>query len=144
MPRSQGLEKRMSEPYLAEIRMVGFTFAPKGWAMANGQTLPINQNQAVFALLGTNFGGNGQTTFALPDLRGRLPMHMGQGSGLSPHDIGTNGGVEFVTRQTIQIPGSPVSPVSAPVGLKRQVPTLSPFSVVNFVIALLGIFPSRN
>jgi microcystin-dependent protein len=134
----------MSAPFLAEIRMVGFTFAPKGWAMTNGQTLPINQNQAVFSLLGTNFGGDGRTIFALPDLRGRLPMHTGQGPGLSPRDIGTNGGVEFVTRQTIQIPGSPASPVSAPVGFKRQVPTLSPFSVVNFVIALQGVFPSQN
>jgi microcystin-dependent protein len=134
----------MSEPFLAEIRMVGFGFPPKGWALTNGQTLPINQNQAVFSLLGTNFGGDGRTTFALPDLRGRQPMHMGQGPGLSPHDIGTNGGVEFVTRQTIQIPNAPVTPVSAPVGFRRQVPTLSPFSVVNFVIALVGIFPSRN
>jgi microcystin-dependent protein len=134
----------MSEPFLAEIRMVGFGFAPKGWALTNGQTLPINQNQAVFSLLGTSFGGDGRTIFALPDLRGRLPMHTGQGPGLSPRDMGTNGGVEFVTRQTIQIPGSPASPVSATVGFKRQVPTLSPFSVVNFVIALQGIFPSRN
>ncbi len=134
----------MPEPFLAEIRMVGFGFPPKGWAMTNGQALPINQNQAVFSLLGTNFGGDGRTIFALPDLRGRLPMHMGQGAGLSPRDIGTNGGVEFVTRQTIQIPGSPASPVSAAVGVKRQVPTLSPFSVVNFIIALAGIFPSRN
>ena len=69
----------MSEPYLAEIRMTGFSFAPKGWALCNGQLLPINQNQALFAILGTTYGGNGQTTFALPDLRGRVPVHMDAG-----------------------------------------------------------------
>jgi len=67
----------MAEPFLAEIRVMSFNFAPKGWAMCNGQFLPINQNQALFALLGTNFGGNGQTTFALPDFRGRTPIHVG-------------------------------------------------------------------
>jgi microcystin-dependent protein len=134
----------MSAPFLAEIRMVGFTFAPKGWALVNGQLLPINQNQALFSLLGSTFGGNAQTTFALPDLRARMPMHTGQGPGLSARDLGTNGGVEFITRQTIQIPSSPASPIPASVGFKRQVPTLSPFSVVNFIIALQGIFPSRN
>ncbi len=67
----------MSEPYLAEIRMTSFNFAPKGWALCNGQILPINQNQALFALLGTTYGGNGITTFALPDMRGRVPAHMG-------------------------------------------------------------------
>jgi len=69
----------MSEPYLAEIRMTGFSFAPKGWALCNGQLLPINQNQALFALLGTTYGGNGITTFALPDFRGRVPTHVGAG-----------------------------------------------------------------
>jgi microcystin-dependent protein len=86
----------MSAPFLAEIRMVGFTFAPKGWALVNGQLLPINQNQALFSLLGSTFGGNAQTTFALPDLRARMPMHTGQGPGLSARDLGTNGGVEFI------------------------------------------------
>ncbi|HEX2052536.1 MAG TPA: tail fiber protein [Actinomycetota bacterium] len=69
----------MSEPFLAEIRMMSFNFAPKGWAMCNGQMLPINQNQALFALLGTTYGGNGQTTFALPNLVGRMPIHAGAG-----------------------------------------------------------------
>lgn len=69
----------MSNPYLGEIRTVSFNFAPKGWAMCNGQLLPINQNQALFSILGTTFGGNGQTTFALPDLRGRSPLHVGSG-----------------------------------------------------------------
>jgi microcystin-dependent protein len=69
----------MAEPFLAELRIMSFNFAPKGWAQCNGQFLPINQNQALFSLLGTNYGGNGQTTFALPDLRGRTPIHQGQG-----------------------------------------------------------------
>ncbi|WP_395688256.1 phage tail protein [Caenimonas koreensis] len=69
----------MSQPFLSEIKVVSFNFAPKGWAMCNGQTLPINQNQALFALLGTTYGGNGQTTFALPNLQGRVPIHMGAG-----------------------------------------------------------------
>lgn len=69
----------MADPFLGEIRMMAFTFAPKGWAQCNGQLLPINQNQALFALLGTMYGGNGQTNFALPDLRGRTPIHMGAG-----------------------------------------------------------------
>lgn len=69
----------MAEPFLAEIRMMSFNFPPKGWALANGQLLPINQNQALFALLGTTFGGNGQTNFALPNMRGRTPIHVGSG-----------------------------------------------------------------
>src|SRR3954453_18790312 len=69
----------MAEPFLAEIRIMSFNFAPKGWAMCNGQLLPINQNQALFSLLGTTYGGNGQTNFALPDLRGNVPIHMGSG-----------------------------------------------------------------
>jgi microcystin-dependent protein len=77
----------MAEPFLSEIRMMSFNFAPKGWALCNGQTLPINQNQALFSLLGTTYGGNGQTTFALPNLQGRVPLHMGSG-----FTLGQNGG----------------------------------------------------
>jgi microcystin-dependent protein len=72
----------MSEPFLAEIRMVGFNFPPRGWAFCDGQVLPINQNQALYSLLGTTYGGDGQTTFALPDLRGRIPFHVGNGMSL--------------------------------------------------------------
>jgi microcystin-dependent protein len=82
----------MSEPFLGEIRMVGFNFAPRGWATCDGQILAIAQNTALFSLLGTQFGGNGQTTFALPDLRGRVPIHQGQGPGLSPRTIGEMAG----------------------------------------------------
>ena len=82
----------MSEPFLSEIKLVSFNFPPKGWALCNGQTLPINQNQALFSLLGTTYGGNGQTTFALPDLRGKTPIHMG-----NSHTLGEVGGAEAVT-----------------------------------------------
>jgi len=84
----------MSNPYLAEIRIFGFNFAPRGWASCSGQNLSIAQNTALFSLLGTTYGGNGQTTFGLPDLRGRAPIHWGNGSGLSPVDLGQNGGEE--------------------------------------------------
>jgi microcystin-dependent protein len=94
----------MSEPFLAEIRMFGGNFAPRGWAFCNGQLLSIAQNTALFSLLGTTFGGNGTTTFALPDLRGRAPMHWGQGPGLSTRTLGEVGGVETVTLISNQMP----------------------------------------
>src|SRR5215213_5449370 len=87
----------MSEPFVGEIRIVGFNFAPRGWAMCNGQILPIAQNTALFSLLGTTYGGNGQTTFALPDLRSRVPIHFGQGPGLSNYDLGQVSGTESDT-----------------------------------------------
>ncbi len=90
--------------YLGTILMVGFNFAPQGWALCNGQLLSIAQNSALFALLGTTYGGDGVQTFALPDLRGRVPIHMGNGNGLSPYVIGQNGGVENVTLLANQMP----------------------------------------
>jgi len=87
----------MSEPFLGQISIFGFNFAPRGWAMCNGQILSIAQNTALFSLLGTTYGGNGQTTFALPDLRSRVPIHQGQGPGLSNYDLGQQGGTETVT-----------------------------------------------
>lgn len=89
----------MAEPFLSEIRIMSFSFAPKGWAMCNGQELPINQNQALFSLLGTTFGGNGQTTFALPDNRGRTPIHFGNG-----HTMGERVGAESHTLSISEIP----------------------------------------
>lgn len=89
----------MSEPFLSEIKIVSFNFPPKGWALCNGQFLPINQNQALFALLGTTYGGNGQTTFALPNLRGRVPIHMGNG-----HALGEAAGSTAVTVNIQQLP----------------------------------------
>jgi microcystin-dependent protein len=95
----------MSEPFLGMIAIYGFNFAPRGWAMCNGQILPIAQNTALFSLLGTTYGGNGQTTFALPDLRSRVPIHVGQGPGLSNYDLGQQSGTENVTLTVNTIPG---------------------------------------
>ncbi len=89
----------MSEPFLGEIKIVSFNFAPKGWALCNGQLLPINQNQALFSLLGTTFGGDGRTTFGLPNLQGRTPIHVGQG-----HTLGELGGEQAHTLSIAEIP----------------------------------------
>lgn len=94
----------MSEPFLGQIMLVPYNFAPRGWAFCAGQILPIAQNSALFALLGTTYGGNGQTTFALPDLRGRVPISSGQGPGLGNHTLGRIGGIESVTLTVNQMP----------------------------------------
>jgi len=94
----------MADPFVAEIRIFPFNFAPAGWAFCDGQLLPISQNTALFSLLGTTYGGNGLSTFALPDLQGSAPMHPGQGPGLSLHDLGERGGVETVTLLESEIP----------------------------------------
>jgi microcystin-dependent protein len=167
----------MSEPFLGEIRMFGGNFAPRGWAFCNGQTLSIAQNTALFSLLGTTYGGNGQTTFALPDLQGRVPMHWGQGSGLSSRSLGEQDGVEAVTltqqqlpahthtlngstgavnttRPTNAIPAKGGSYTTAPPDTQMASPAvvgnnlphgnMQPSLAVSFIIALEGIFPSRN
>ncbi|MFB9106996.1 phage tail protein [Flavobacterium gyeonganense] len=94
----------MADPFVSEIRIFSFNFAPKGWAFCNGQILPLSQNTALFSLLGTTYGGNGASNFALPDLQGRAPMHPGQGPGLSLHDLGETGGSETVTLLESEIP----------------------------------------
>lgn len=94
----------MADPFVAEIRIFPFNFAPRGWAWCDGQLLPLSQNTALFSLLGTIYGGNGQSNFALPDLQGRAPMHPGQGPGLSLHDLGETGGSETVTLLESEIP----------------------------------------
>jgi microcystin-dependent protein len=94
----------MADPFVAEIRIFPFTFAPTGWAFCNGQLLPISQNTALFSLLGTTYGGDGKSTFALPDLQGSAPMHPGQGPGLSLHDLGETGGTATVTLLQSEIP----------------------------------------
>lgn len=169
----------MSEPFLSEIKLVSFNFAPKGWALCNGQALPINQNQALFALLGTTYGGNGQTTFQLPNLRGRVPIHVGNG-----HTLGEAAGSTAVTVNIQQLPTHthfvqasttngdqpfPSNPnpnvlaalnaaiYNAPSNLQTLSPAavtsvggsqphnnMMPYLVLNFIIALQGIFPSRN
>ena len=94
----------MADPFVAEIRIFPFNFPPKGWAFCDGQILPLSQNTALFSLLGTTYGGNGKSNFALPDLQGRAPMHPGQGPGLSLHDLGETGGSETVTLLESEIP----------------------------------------
>lgn len=167
----------MSEPFLSEIKVVSFNFPPKGWALCNGQFLPINQNQALFALLGTTYGGNGQTTFALPNLRGRVPIHMGQGftlgeaagtsavtitqSSMAQHlhflqgTSNSSGNVATLGAALLATTGNTI--YSDPANLVACGPTsvtniggsqahnnMMPYLVLNFIIALQGIFPSQN
>jgi microcystin-dependent protein len=94
----------MADPFVAEIRIFPFNFAPRGWSWCDGQLLPLSQNTALFSLLGTTYGGNGKSNFALPDLQGRAPMHPGQGPGLSLHDLGETGGSETVSLLESEIP----------------------------------------
>lgn len=164
----------MTEPFLSEVKIVSFNFAPRGWALCNGQLLPINQNQALFSLLGTTYGGNGQTTFALPNLQGRVPIHIGNG-----HTQGESSGEESHTLTASEMaahshvvsasatdptqglptgniwangagaysntPNSAMNPASiSNVGGSQPHTNLQPFLVLNFIIALQGIFPSRN
>lgn len=106
----------MSQPFLGEIRMFGGSFAPAGWAFCNGQLLAISENDALFVLLGTTYGGDGQETFALPNLQSRIPIHMGTGPGLSAYQIGEQGGVEQVTLTTQQIPTHTHAPLASNTG----------------------------
>lgn len=169
----------MSDPFLGEIRIFGFNFAPRGWAFCNGQLLSISQNAALFSLLGTTYGGDGQTTFALPNLQSRVPIHFGQGPGLSNYTLGESAGTETVTLTQNQIAahshlvnasngdpsttrpanglpsgggayaassdGSTMSPgMVANAGGSQPHTNIQPYLVLNFCIALQGIFPSRN
>jgi microcystin-dependent protein len=172
----------MAEPFVGQIAMFGFNFAPSGWALCNGQLLPISQNTALFALIGTYYGGNGTTNFALPNLQSTVAIHQGQGPGLSPYVIGQTGGTENVTLTSGQMPlhnhqvnanaspasgsrpagsvlGRPTTDIYAAApdgsttlnagtisntGGSQPHPNLQPFLVVNFCIALQGVFPSRN
>lgn len=119
----------MADPFVAEIRIFPFNFAPKGWAWCDGQLLPISQNTALFSLLGTTYGGNGKSNFALPDLQGRAPMHPGQGPGLSLHDLGETGGSETVTLLESEIPAhSHAMSVSSQLGLEN-IPTGQRFAM---------------
>lgn len=167
----------MAEPFLSEIRIFSFNFPPKGWAFCNGQLLPINQNQGLFSLLGTTYGGNGQTNFALPNLRGRVPIHEGDGhilgeaAGASAVTItqqtmpqhlhflqGTSNNTNNVQEPSGNFPARVGSSVySEPTGLQTARPSsvtnvggsqahtnMMPYLVLNFCIALQGIFPSQN
>ena len=166
----------MSEPFLAEIKIVGFNFPPRGWALCDGQILPINQNQSLYSLLGTTYGGDGRTSFALPDLRGRTPIHSdsshreGEKSGEEVHVLsiaetpthnhvmrGTSdaastrtpaGNVPATTSEQIyRSLGTPTnmgSGTTSNTGGSQGHDNMMPFLALNFVIALQGIFPSRN
>jgi microcystin-dependent protein len=149
----------MSSPFLGEIRITGFNFAPVGWALASGQQLAISQNDALYNLVGTTYGGDGVNTFALPNVQGRLPMHMGNGAGLSARVLGQTGGLEAMAFLDAYVPSAPQPPIptvaseiatlasgSPLVAVHRQErrTSISPFLVLNFIIALQGIFPSQN
>ena len=172
----------VSEPFVGEIRMFGFNFPPQGWALCDGQLLAISQNAALFSLLGTTYGGDGMTNFALPDLRSRVPVSQGQGEGLSAYAEGQAGGTETVTLTAAQMPAHThaVNASSSPAASERPagrvlarspdhsyIPepdtstvmnakmlgdagnsqphdNIQPYLVLNFCIALQGVFPARQ
>lgn len=173
----------MSEPFVGEVRMFAGSFAPRGWAFCDGQLLAVSQNDALFSLFGTIYGGDGQTTFGLPDLRGRVPIHAGSGPGLTPRSLGSNSGSENETVAANTLPSHshefrastniadesdpsgnvlaqppavstyfPTVPNTADlaasslasVGGNQSHTNLMPFLCVNFIVALVGIYPSRQ
>jgi microcystin-dependent protein len=137
----------MAEGFVGEIRMVSFNYAPSGWALCDGQLLPLNQNQMLFSLLGTTYGGDGVSTFALPDFRSRGPIHQGQGPGLSDRTIGEKGGMEQETLPyaAAEVPQQPDNPmVLNYVKGGMPVSMMQPFLVVNFIICLKGVFPQQS
>ncbi|WP_183092705.1 phage tail protein [Nocardioides stalactiti] len=166
----------MSEPFLGEIKLMAFNFPPKGWALCNGQFLPINQNQGLFSVLGTTYGGNGVTTFALPNLRGRVPLHFGAGYTLGEaagstsvtinaqtmpthtHQVNAStlatGGAAIPTGRYLggsnnvyrtDTPTTTMNPATvSSVGGSQPHNNMAPYLVLNFCIALQGIFPSQN
>ena len=113
------------DPFVAEIRIFPFNFAPKGWAFCDGQLLPLSQNTALFSLLGTTYGGDGKSTFALPDMQGNAPMHPGQGPGLSLHDLGETGGSETVSLLESEIPSHSHGMLAANLPADQAAPTPS-------------------
>jgi microcystin-dependent protein len=118
----------MSSPFVAEIRIFGFNFAPRGWALCNGQLLSISQNTALFSLLGTTYGGDGKSTFGLPNLQGSAPMQPGQGSGLSLRDLGESGGEQAVTVLNSEIPNHTHTVISTASGSTQNSPTTGVWS----------------
>jgi microcystin-dependent protein len=135
-----------SYPLLGEIMMWGGNFAPKGWAFCNGQVLSVNQNMALFSLLGSTYGGDGRTTFALPDLRSRIPMGTGSGPGLTPRYWGNKGGAENVILETAALaePAEPDASRNAAATETGTIPVAPPSLAVNFVICLYGEYPCRD
>ncbi len=130
-----------SDPFIGQVIMFAGNFAPRGWAFCDGQLLPINQNQALFSILGTTYGGDGRTTFGLPDLRGRVPLHEGSGPGLSSYRLGQKGGTETISfKKAPTLSGKDKKVLNG----KKQVSNMQPYTTVNFIIALQGTFPSRS
>ena len=171
----------MAEPFIGEIRMFGGNFAPRNWAFCDGQLLAVSQHDALFSLLGTTYGGDGRTTFGLPDLRGRVPVHVGSGPGLSPRSWGQKSGIENVALSTSHLPAhnhtlpayedfadqkDPTGHVpakaddgeqnfcsvpadtalrnTANTGSGQQHSNVQPFLCISYIIALYGVYPSRN
>jgi len=171
----------MSEPFVAEVRIFAGNFAPRGWAFCNGQLLPVAQNTALFSLIGTTYGGDGRNTTALPNLKGRAPMHPGRGPGLTSRRLGQRGGDEVVTLSENQMPSHTHTLVSesdeigsdndpnasafparagiyaaasglqamesnslANTGDSQPHNNMQPFLTMNFIIALVGLYPSRG
>lgn len=161
----------MSQPYIGEIRIFGGNFAPQGWAFCDGSTLPISGNDTLFQLIGTTYGGDGQSTFALPDLRGRAPVGVGQGPGLQNYTVGQREGAESVALSVNQIPShgiptstanrtrnrpsaalarggsyGPVVAADSPnlVGGGQAHDNMAPYLTVSFIISMFGIFPSSS
>ena len=167
----------MSDPFISEIRVMGFNFPPKGWAQCNGQILPINQNQALYSLIGTTYGGNGTTTFALPDMRGRVPLHFGNGFPLGQHggesshtltlqetpahghtlngtstaantNVPDNTGYLATVNNTYTGSSANLTAMAAgevgSTGGSQPHENNQPYLTLNYCIALIGIFPSRN
>jgi len=132
----------MSDQFLAEIRIFACNFAPQAWALCNGQIMPLSQNTALFSLLGTTYGGDGKSTFGLPNLQGSTALSLGQGPGLFNYDLGETGGAATVTLNQANLPIHNHSVVPA---LGASATTASPSNaVLNFCIALSGIFPPRS
>ncbi len=134
----------VSQPFVGEIRIVGFNFAPLDWSFANGAVLAINQNEVLFNLIGTTYGGDGVNTFALPNLQSRMPIHMGSATGLSTRILGQVGGAESATFNTAQVPSTPQTPIQALASPNPALGSISPFLAVSFIISLFGVFPSPN
>ena len=139
-----------TDDYIGEIFMMGSNFCPRGSAPANGQLLPVSQNQALFSLLGTTYGGDGRTTFALPDLRGRSPIHAGQGPGLSNYRLGSKGGTENNALNSTTINNKtkgnkpPSGDDTVDVAVPGQLNNLSPYQAIQYCVVLQGTYPSRN
>ncbi len=136
-----------SDPTLGQVEMFAGNFAPRGWALCNGQLLSVAENSALFSLLGTTYGGDGRTTFGLPDLRGRVPVHAGTGPGLYPHNLGSKFGVESTDLKTSKAAAAPASggaSVNVVSGFANNINVRQPGLGVNYIIALTGSYPSRN